>query len=128
MPADGNVVAREQFWIDELKSADNSLGYNVAPIAGSVLGYRHTEESRRKQSKAALKRCESPEERKRLIEQGRKQFGTPEFRKAQSKRVKKRFESPEERLQQSLRGKKQFESPEARKAMSEAKLKVLQIA
>lgn len=37
------LLKREQFWIDNLKPE-----YNILPVAGSSLGYRHTEETKRK--------------------------------------------------------------------------------
>lgn len=33
----------EQFYIDKYKSAYKSFGYNLKPVAGSTLGYKHTE-------------------------------------------------------------------------------------
>jgi len=36
----GNVLYREQYYIDSLKP-----GYNILQIAGSTLGYKHTEET-----------------------------------------------------------------------------------
>lgn len=42
------LVEREQFWIDRLDPCVN--GYNIAPIAGSTLGYKHTDESKKKMS------------------------------------------------------------------------------
>jgi group I intron endonuclease len=49
----------EQYWIDELKSANPEFGYNLSPTAGNCLGVRHTEETKRKvgsRSKEAWKK------------------------------------------------------------------------
>lgn len=46
-----DLLIREQFFIDSLDSVLN--GYNLAPITGrSTLGFKHSEESRAKMSKA----------------------------------------------------------------------------
>lgn len=47
---------REQFWIDNLKPA-----YNILPVAGSNLGYHHTEETKQKISNSTkgVKKSES---------------------------------------------------------------------
>lgn len=46
------LLEREQFWLDQLNSA--SHGYNITPTAGSLLGFKHTPETRRKMSKAKI--------------------------------------------------------------------------
>ena len=62
------LTEREQFWMDELKSADREFGYNLSPVAGrSTLGVVHTDEvkqawsvqrkgkTRSEEAKAAIK-------------------------------------------------------------------------
>lgn len=51
-----NLLMREQFWIDNLKPA-----YNILPVAGSNLGYHHTEETKQKISNSTkgVKKSES---------------------------------------------------------------------
>ena len=51
-----NLLMREQFWIDNLKPA-----YNILPVAGSNLGYQHTEETKQKISNSTkgVKKSES---------------------------------------------------------------------
>lgn len=39
------LIDLEQQWIDALNAADSNTGYNVCPTAGSMHGYRHTEET-----------------------------------------------------------------------------------
>lgn len=45
-----HLVPREQYWIDTLGAFRG--GYNNAPIAGSMLGYTHTEEAKKRMSLA----------------------------------------------------------------------------
>lgn len=51
-----NLNSREQYWIDALKPA-----YNLAPVAGSMLNYKHTEEARANMAKAHLGQKHSEE-------------------------------------------------------------------
>jgi group I intron endonuclease len=53
------LLAREQFWIDQKRCV--SYGYNIAPVAGSMLGFKHSEESRIRMSKAQAGKTMSPE-------------------------------------------------------------------
>ncbi|HEX2900703.1 MAG TPA: GIY-YIG nuclease family protein [Bacteroidia bacterium] len=50
------LIPREQFWMDQLMPA-----YNVAPKAGSQLGFRHGPEARAKVSASSKGRPKSPE-------------------------------------------------------------------
>lgn len=59
-----NLLMREQFWIDNLKPA-----YNILPVAGSNLGYHHTEET--KQSTKGVKKSESHAKHIREGQKGR---------------------------------------------------------
>ena len=54
-----DLIAREQFWIDTKGSV--SAGYNIAPIAGSNLGMRHSEETKSLMSQRQAGRKKSPE-------------------------------------------------------------------
>lgn len=42
------LITREQYWMDFTKSYISTYGYNNCKIAGSVLGYRHTNKTRKK--------------------------------------------------------------------------------
>ena len=42
-----SLLAREQFYLDNLKSWDPNIGYNICKIAGSWLGNQHTEETKK---------------------------------------------------------------------------------
>lgn len=48
------ILSREQFYMDVLESYDKNFGYNIARVAGSPLGYRHTEEAKRKIQEACV--------------------------------------------------------------------------
>ena len=50
-----DLVGREQHWMDALDAVQG--GYNCAPRAGSQLGYKHSEESRRRMSEAGKRRA-----------------------------------------------------------------------
>ena len=54
-----NLIEREQFWLDKMGSADPARGFNIRPVAGSQLGTKRSEESRKRMSEAAIKRDRS---------------------------------------------------------------------
>lgn len=41
-----DLIAREQWWIDQLNASFLQAGFNAAPLAGSVLGIRHSAETK----------------------------------------------------------------------------------
>lgn len=45
-----NLLNREQFYLDKLQPWKRNIGYNLCPNAGSMLGYKHSDETKRKQS------------------------------------------------------------------------------
>lgn len=53
------LIAAEQKWIDSLNA--KCAGYNIAPTAGSQLGLKHSEETRRRLSEAHTGRKRAPE-------------------------------------------------------------------
>lgn len=57
------LIPREQHYLDTLNPE-----YNIAPIAGSRLGCRHTKEARRKMSRTRMGRRPSKETRRKLSE------------------------------------------------------------
>ncbi|RUO96033.1 hypothetical protein BC936DRAFT_142731, partial [Jimgerdemannia flammicorona] len=48
--AKDQLLAREQFWLDWLFSLPAERRYNYLPTAGSLLGYKHSDETRAKMS------------------------------------------------------------------------------
>lgn len=59
-------ISREQFWIDFYRSAERQFGYNLCPVAGSHLGYKHSPEARQRQSAALMGHPVSAETRAKL--------------------------------------------------------------
>jgi len=41
------LLGREQHWIDRLDACNREKGYNMLPVAGSLLGFRHSEETKK---------------------------------------------------------------------------------
>lgn len=40
-----NLIKREQYWLDRLKSYDTKIGYNILVNAGNSTGFKHSEET-----------------------------------------------------------------------------------
>lgn len=57
---------REQYWIDFYRAYEKSRGYNKSPVAGSPLGFKHTEETRIKVSVALKGKPKSDEHRLKI--------------------------------------------------------------
>lgn len=74
----------EQIWLDKTDCCNPEIGYNIAPIAGSMRGVKHTDEARKNMSEAHIGNKHSEETRRKMslakigntINIGRKQ--TPE--------------------------------------------------
>ena len=60
------LLSREQWWLDRLDTYKN--GYNCTPLAGSHLGRKASDESRKKMSLAQLGKKRSPEHCRRISE------------------------------------------------------------
>lgn len=82
------LLSREQFWIDNLKPE-----YNILPVAGSSLGYRHTEETKKKisQSTTGVKKSE---EHAKHIREGQSGRVLTEEHKAKLSEAAKHRKSP----------------------------------
>ncbi len=61
-PTKQKLIEREQFWIDWLKCVAPN-GYNLRPIANNMLGFKHSEETKRKMSFVQKGRIVSKEAR-----------------------------------------------------------------
>lgn len=79
-----DVEAAEQRWLDQVQPFAPDCGYNSCPTVHTMLGYRHTDETKRKLSEKGKGRVRSLEERLRISEtaskprRGRlKKDGTP---------------------------------------------------
>lgn len=108
-----DLIAREQHWIDHFQSSDQAKGYNLSPTAGSPLGVKHSEETRRRMSEAQRGKSKSPEH----VEAVRKSITglkkSPEHieKIRQSRTGKKMTEEAKEKIRRHNLGKKM--SPEA---------------
>jgi group I intron endonuclease len=117
-----NLSEREQYWIDQLNPE-----YNLAPVAGSQLGYKHTEEAKANMSKAHLghKQSEETKAKRKLImtgntfNNGRKQ--SLEHIEARTKYHRGKITSEETKLKMSLAQKGRKLSEEHKRKLSEAK-------
>ena len=56
-----DLIPREQFWIDKMRSADKAVGYNICLFAGSQLGMKHTEQAKEKNAAAHRGKKQSAE-------------------------------------------------------------------
>jgi group I intron endonuclease len=52
--AEGLLIEREQYWMDFYKSYDRNKGYNLRPKAASMIGFHHSEESKKKMSELKI--------------------------------------------------------------------------
>ena len=96
------LIEREQYWIDFADTVKS--GYNMAPKAGSILGYKFDESSRRKMSESATGHIKSPEHRMNLSKanSGKKMSDEARLKMRLAKLGKKRGpHSPETRAKMS---------------------------
>lgn len=100
---------REQFWMDKLIN-DKSNCYNLLPSAGCNLGFKHSEETKKKIGKAhvGMKRSDATRENISKAIKGRSRNLSPEQRKAIGDRWRGRKMSDEQKkkISESKIGKK----------------------
>lgn len=130
----GDLIVREQFYIDLHKAADDRFGYNVGAVAGSRRGvaqppgmsaissalHRGKPKSAEHRAKisAAQKGRKISEEQKALARiNAKKQFSSPEARQLASDRAKTRWDRDGERAAAVERGKASM-TPEVRAIIS----------
>lgn len=94
--AQENIVAREQFWISELKPS-----YNLVTVVENSYTYSHTAESKAKMSVFQKSRFSDPEERKKLDELHNQWAKSPE-NIAQLLEAQKKWLANPENLKKSL--------------------------
>lgn len=112
-----DLIEREQFWINQF-DFDNQL-YNLNPIAGSFLGFKHSEESRKKRSEANKGKVISEEQRSKISKANKGRIFSKEHRKKMSEAAKNRSEEYLSKISKANKGK--IFSEEHRKKLSEAK-------
>ena len=61
-------LSEEQSVIDSLRATNNKYGYNLAPIAGSVRGFKHSKESRKANSERAKTRNSTEHAKSKMSE------------------------------------------------------------
>lgn len=75
------LIAREQAHIDQRQAASRKYGYNIAPKAGSQLGFKHSEKTRALFSRVFKGRKHSEEARREKSERTRGRTFSPETRR-----------------------------------------------
>ena len=80
-----NLLKREQFWIDNLKPE-----YNILLVAGSNLGYHHSDETKQKISKSTTGLKKSEEHAKHIREGQKGRVFTEDHKKKLSEAAKRR--------------------------------------
>lgn len=80
-----DLLDREQFWIDNIKPE-----YNILLVAGSALGYHHTEETKQKISRTTTGIKKSKEHAKHISEGQRGRTLTKEHKEKLSQAAKQR--------------------------------------
>lgn len=81
------LAEREQFYMDFYHVCDRNIGYNIAPIAYSNVGVKHTEEAKKNMSLAQSGRTQSKETVARRLQSFRDGGGYLRVSKAKSKPV-----------------------------------------
>lgn len=120
------VTDREQYYINKHRATNRKYGFNQAPEAGSVLGYKHSDASRANMSASAKKRqrvAVSDEARQHMSEAKRGTKYKPhtaEARQAKSDRQKGRVLSEETRQKIADKAKNRAIPPATRAAQKAA--------
>jgi group I intron endonuclease len=78
------LIEREQYYINLYDVCKRNVGYNLAPTAGSVLGYRHTKETKLKMSIKGKGRKHTEESKKKMSESQKGRKHTEESKKKMS--------------------------------------------
>lgn len=115
-----HALACEQVFIDWRNSSDRKCGYNRTPTAGSLLGFRHSDEMCKAHGKRIKMFFANNPEAGPLHGKKLKRFyeENPELRMAARERSKRQFEDNAARQLNSMRTRKFFEEhPEARLAL-----------
>jgi group I intron endonuclease len=115
------LIEREQSWIDRLDAANK--GYNVTPTAGSLLGFIHTEETRRKMSEAHMGRKHGPmsDEQKEYFSnlyKGRKLSDETRKKMSASRKGTKFSEETKKKISEAHKGKGKSESHKEKISLS----------
>lgn len=126
------LTEREQYWLDTLKSYNNEKGYNICPVAKSVKGIKHSEETKIKMSMAHIgKKCTDETRAKMKASRIGRKYSN-EFRAKISTIMKNRSREIIAKIAMANTGKKRSEESRAKmsiahlgkKQTEEAKVKI----
>jgi len=76
----GNLLFSEQYWIDFFNVCDDTIGYNICPVAGNTLGRKCSQEAKRKISRAHKGKILTKQHRKAIGKSLRGLKRSEEFR------------------------------------------------
>lgn len=114
------LLMQENIWITKLLSADPNYGFNMCLTAGSQLGMKHSEETRKKMSESRKGKVKTESHQKAINESltGRKL--SDEHRQNLSEAKKGTIASDESRMKMSESHKGKTASVESKKKISDA--------
>lgn len=98
-----DLLRREQYWIDALRTADPDIGFNVSPVAGTRRGVRQPPSVAAKLRDVHSGKPKSSDHRKKIGDANRGRKMSIEQRAVVSDAVSTRFSDPGERQRQSDR-------------------------
>ncbi len=110
------LLEREQYYINLYNACDKNSGYNLLPIAGNMLGYKHTDESKEKISASHKGKILSADTKNKI---GLGHTGIKYKTNRKEKRVIKHSDETKLKMSEIRKGKKYTD--EAKKNMSLAK-------
>lgn len=61
-----DMLSREQYWINTFSATKDKDGYNMRPVSGSNLGFKHTPEAKEKIRQARLNKKHTPETKAKI--------------------------------------------------------------
>jgi group I intron endonuclease len=100
------LLVREQYYIDNLNACDRSIGYNIAITAGSNLGVKWNEETRKRMSIAKRKMTIETKLKMAASQTGKKQSAETIEKRVSKFRGRAKTQDEIERIRQSNLGQK----------------------
>lgn len=122
-----DAVAWEQYWIDYYRSYDHLVGYNISPTAGSCLGAKWTEESRRRLSEACRGRVFTEEKKAALSKGQLRRWARPKAKQQRSDTYRQKYADPTMRQQLADMNAKAVEARTGTNHTEEAKAKIAKV-
>lgn len=115
-----NILKREQYFIDLFKTTDRNVGYNKSPVAGNQLGFKHSDESKRKMSESAKRNSKQTSARMKLFMIGKKPSEEAKRKTSETLKGIKRDDNFKRKMREIATGRKM--SDESKEKMRLAKL------